>query len=105
LKIKTFVDQRQCSEDAGVDGADRDAGTEYLQLKSTFSWSLSTLAALCGNNCSFYRDLWVWLDDPFRLAGPVRWCMTMRNSLKSHGRRQFGGRWHRRAENLSEEAH
>jgi hypothetical protein len=35
-------------------------------LKSKFSWSLSTLAALLRQQLFFYRDLWVWLDDPFR---------------------------------------
>jgi IS4 transposase len=38
---------------------------KYLQLKSKFSWSLSTLAALLRQQLFFYRDLWVWLDDPF----------------------------------------
>ena len=38
---------------------------KYLQLKSSFSWSLSTLAALLRQQLFFYRDLWVWLDDPF----------------------------------------
>jgi hypothetical protein len=39
---------------------------KYLQLKSSFSWSLSTLAALLRQQLFFYRDLWVWLDDPFQ---------------------------------------
>ena len=39
---------------------------KYLQLKSQFSWSLSTLAALLRQQLFFYRDLWVWLDDPFQ---------------------------------------
>jgi len=39
---------------------------KYLQLKSTFSWSLSTLAALLRQQLFFYRDLWIWLDDPFQ---------------------------------------
>ena len=39
---------------------------KYLQLKSTFSWSLSTLSALLRQQLFFYRDLWVWLDDPFQ---------------------------------------
>jgi hypothetical protein len=39
---------------------------KYLQLKSTFSWSLSTLAALLRQQLFFYRDLWKWLDDPFQ---------------------------------------
>ena len=39
---------------------------KYLQLKSTFSWSLSTLAALLRQQLFFYRDLWAWLNDPFQ---------------------------------------
>jgi hypothetical protein len=39
---------------------------KYLQLKSKFSWSLSTLAALLRQQLLFYRDLWAWLDDPFQ---------------------------------------
>ena len=37
-----------------------------LQLKSKFSWSSSTLAALLRQQLFFYRDLWAWLDDPFQ---------------------------------------
>jgi hypothetical protein len=39
---------------------------KYLQLKSKFSWSLSTLAALLRQQLFFYRDLYVWLEDPFQ---------------------------------------
>jgi hypothetical protein len=39
---------------------------KYLQMKSAFSWSLSTLAALLRQQLFFYRDLWLWLDDPFQ---------------------------------------
>jgi Domain of unknown function (DUF4372)/Transposase DDE domain len=39
---------------------------KYLQLKSKFSWSLSTLAALLRQQLFFYRDLYMWLDDPFQ---------------------------------------
>jgi len=39
---------------------------KYLQLKATFSWSLSTLAALLRQQLFFYRDLWLWLNDPFQ---------------------------------------
>jgi hypothetical protein len=35
-------------------------------LKSKYSWSLSTLAALLRQQLFFYRDLYVWLDDPFQ---------------------------------------
>jgi hypothetical protein len=39
---------------------------KYLQLKSTFAWSLSNLAALLRQQLFFYRDLYAWLDDPFQ---------------------------------------
>jgi len=37
----------------------------YLQLKSSWNWSLSNLAALFRLNLLTYRDLWQWLDDPY----------------------------------------
>ena len=40
---------------------------KYLQLKSTWSWSLSNLAALFRLNLLTYRDLWAWLDDPYEI--------------------------------------
>ena len=39
--------------------------TKFMQLKSTFGWSLSNLAALLRFNLLTYRDLWAWLDAPF----------------------------------------
>ena len=39
---------------------------KYLQLKSTFNWSLSNLAALLRQQLFFYRDLYEWLNDPFQ---------------------------------------
>ena len=47
---------------------------KFLQLTSTWSWSLSNLAALRRFNLLTYRDLWAWLDAPFeipRLGPPV----------------------------------
>ena len=38
---------------------------KFLQLKSSFNWSLSTLVALLRMNLLTYRDLWAWLDAPF----------------------------------------
>jgi hypothetical protein len=37
----------------------------YLQLRSTFGWSLSNLAALLRHQLFVYRDLYAWLDAPF----------------------------------------
>lgn len=39
---------------------------KYLQLKSTFGWSLSNLIALLRQQLFVYRDLYQWLDDPFQ---------------------------------------
>jgi len=41
---------------------------KYLQLKSTFGWSLSHLAALLRQQLFIFRDLWAWLNNP--MAGP-----------------------------------
>jgi len=38
---------------------------KYLQLKSTFRWSISNLLALLRMNLFTYRDLWSWLNDPW----------------------------------------
>jgi len=38
---------------------------KFLQLKSSWAWSLSNLAAMLRFNLLTYRDLWAWLDDPF----------------------------------------
>jgi len=40
---------------------------KYLQLKSTFGWSLSNLSAMLRLNLLSYRDLWAWLDSPFQV--------------------------------------
>ncbi len=37
----------------------------YLQLMSTFAWSLSNLAALLRHQLFVYRDLFGWLNAPF----------------------------------------
>jgi hypothetical protein len=39
----------------------------FLQLRSTFHWSLSNLVALLRMNLFTYRDLWAWLDQPFEV--------------------------------------
>ncbi len=39
---------------------------KYLQLRSTFGWSLSNLCALLRHQLFVYRDLFPWLDDPFQ---------------------------------------
>ena len=41
---------------------------KYLQLKSSFGWSLSNLVALLRHQLFVYRDLDAWLNDPFQPA-------------------------------------
>ena len=44
---------------------------KYLQLRSTFGWSLSNLVALLQFQLFTHRDLWTWLNDPFTGPPPV----------------------------------
>jgi hypothetical protein len=39
---------------------------KYLRMRATYGWSLSNLVALLRQQLFVYRDLWVWLDDPFQ---------------------------------------
>jgi Transposase DDE domain/Domain of unknown function (DUF4372) len=39
---------------------------KYLQLRSSFGWSLSNLTALLRQQLFVYRDLYRWLDHPFQ---------------------------------------
>lgn len=38
----------------------------YLQLRSSWNWSLSNLFALLRQQLFVYRDLWTWMNKPFR---------------------------------------
>jgi len=38
---------------------------KYLQMKSTFGWSISNLVAILRMNLFTYRDLWGWLNEPW----------------------------------------
>jgi hypothetical protein len=40
---------------------------KFLQLRSSWAWSLSNLAALLRFNLLTYRNLWAWLDAPFQI--------------------------------------
>ena len=39
---------------------------KYLQLRSRLKWSLSNLIALLRLNLFAHRDLWKWVDEPFK---------------------------------------
>jgi len=38
---------------------------KYLQLRASYGWSLSNLAALLRQQLFVYRDLFAWLNQPF----------------------------------------
>jgi hypothetical protein len=38
---------------------------KLMQLRSSFGWSLSNLAAMLRMNLLTYRDLWKWLEEPY----------------------------------------
>jgi hypothetical protein len=48
---------------------------KYLQMKSTFGWSLSNLAALLRQQLFIFRDLWAWPNAPWEgpPAGALAW--------------------------------
>jgi len=71
LKIKTFVGTSQNAVKTQVWTAlIAMLLLRFLQLKSSWQWSLSNLAAMLRFNLLTYRDLWAWLDDPFGV--PIR---------------------------------
>ncbi|HSW58828.1 MAG TPA: DUF4372 domain-containing protein, partial [Dehalococcoidales bacterium] len=66
LKIKTFL----CTNPNAVRTQIRTAliamlVLRYLQLMSTFGWSLSNLVALLRHQLFVYRDIRAWLNKPF----------------------------------------
>jgi len=71
LKIKTFIGTSENAVKTQVWTAlITILLLKFLQLKSSWKWSLSNLVALLRFNLLTYRDLWAWLDDPFGI--PIR---------------------------------
>lgn len=71
LKIKTFVGTSENAVKTQIWTAlIAMLLLKFLQLKSSWKWSLSNLAAMLRFNLLTYRDLWAWLDDPFGV--PIR---------------------------------
>ena len=71
LKIKTFVGTSENAVKTQVWTAlIAMLLLKFLQLKSSWQWSLSNLAAMLRFNLLTYRDLWAWLDDPYGV--PIR---------------------------------
>ena len=67
LKVKTFVGTSENAVETQIWTAlIAMLLVKYLQLKSTFGWSLSNLVALLRQQLFVYRDLMNWLNDPFQ---------------------------------------
>lgn len=72
LKIKTFVGTTENAVQIQIWTAlIAILVLKYLQLKSTFGWSLSTLIALLRQQLFVHRDLWTWLNDPYQAPPPL----------------------------------
>src|SRR5215472_17245554 len=67
LKVKTFVGTSENAVETQIWTAlIAMLLVKYLQLRSTFAWSLSNLVALLRQQLFVYRDLMTWLNDPFQ---------------------------------------
>ena len=67
LKVKTFVGTSENAVQTQIWTAlIAMLLVKYLQLRSTFGWSLSNLVALLRQQLFVYRDLMAWLNDPFQ---------------------------------------
>jgi hypothetical protein len=80
LKIKTFVGTSENAVKTQVWTAlIAMLLLRFLQLKSSWTWSLSNLAAMLRFNLLTYRDLWAWMDDPFGV--PIQEPLTEQLAL------------------------
>lgn len=72
LKVKTFVGTTENAVQIQIWTAlIAMLVLKYLQMKSTFGWSLSNLVALLRQQLSVYRDLWAWLNNPYQAPPPL----------------------------------
>lgn len=44
---------------------------KFLKFRSSMNWSLSNLVAMLRYNLFTYRDLWLWLDNPFEVPAII----------------------------------
>jgi len=80
LKIKTFVGTSENAVKTQVWTAlIAILLLKFMQMKSSWQWSLSNLAAMLRFNLLTYRDLWAWLDDPYGV--PIREPDTVQLTL------------------------
>ncbi len=80
LKVKTFVGTSQNAVKVQIWTAlIAMLLLKLMQLKSTFGWSLSNLAAMLRMNLLTYRELWTWLDEPYAYpaAEPLEYALPL----------------------------
>ena len=44
---------------------------KFLRFRSSMNWSLSNLVAMLRYNLFTYRDLWLWLNNPFEVPAMI----------------------------------
>lgn len=72
LKIKTFVGTSENAVRTQIWTAlIAMLMVKFLQLRSTFGWSLSNLIALLRQQLFVYRDLFTWLNNPYQAPPPI----------------------------------
>ena len=72
LKVKTFVGTSQNAVQIQIWTAlIAMLVLKYLQMRSTFDWSLSNMIALLRQQLSVYRDMWTWLNNPYQAPPPL----------------------------------
>jgi hypothetical protein len=80
LKVKTFVGTNENAVKVQIWTAlIAILLLKLMKLKSSFDWSLSSLAAMVRMNLLTYRELWPWLDNPYKLltAEPEQFAMPL----------------------------
>ncbi len=81
LKIKTFVGTSENAVQSQIWTAlIAILLLKFLQLNSSWKWSLSNLAAMLRFNLLTYRDLWDWLNAPFDV--PITEPLPVQMTLK-----------------------
>lgn len=67
LRIKTFIGTSENAVQTQIwTGLITMVLLRYLQMRSTWKWSLSNLVALLRYQLFVYRDLWAWINQPFQ---------------------------------------
>ncbi len=86
LKIKTFVGTSENAVQIQIWTAlIAMLLLKYLQLRSTYGWSLSNLVALLRQQLFVYRDLMSWINQPSQAPPPLEASNEVQLRLALHG--------------------